>query len=166
MEEKIQDEKIRKALSASVEHTLRLPIGGLSPRTTAKGRFLQAMRRWVRKPVQQHPQSLLDIALKHSKALSTLVCTAKSNTTHRQGLSATEITHSLLSGSEEAYSLVTCHQKQRLCLLRLRLCLTDGVLTIHAEAPLSLWLQSALEQSHSNLLLYHVVLSSFLGTKI
>ena len=166
MEEKIQDEKIRKALNASVEHTLRLPIGGLSPRTTAKGRFLQAMRLWVRKPVRRHPQSLLDIALKHSKALSTLVCTAKSNTTHRQGLSATEITHSLLSGGEEAYSLVTCHQKQRLCLLRLRLCLTDGVLTIHAEAPLSLWLQSALEQNHSNLLLYHVVLSSFLGAKV
>ena len=156
MEEKIQDEKIRETLSASVEHTLRLPIGGLSPRTTAKGRFLQAMRLWARRPVRRHPQSLLDIALKHSKALSTLVCTAKSN----KGLSATEITHSLLSGSEEAYSLVTCHQKQRLCLLRLRLCLTDGVLTIHAEAPLSLWLQSALEQSHSNLLLYHVVLSS------
>lgn len=165
MEEKIQDEKIREALSASVEHTLRLPIGGLSPRTTAKGRFLQAMRRWARRPVRRHPQSLLDIALKHSKALSTLVCTAN-NTIHRQGLSATEITHSLLSGSEEAYSLVTCHQKQRLCLLRLRLCLTDGVLTIHAEAPLSLWLQLVLEQSHSNLLLYHVVLSSFLGTKV
>ena len=162
----MQNETIREALNASVAHTLRLPIGGLSPRTTAKGRFLQAMRRLARRPVRRHSQSLLDIALKHSKALSALVCTAKSNTTHRQGLSATEITHSLLSDSEEAYSLVTCHQKQRLCLVRLRLCLTDGVLTIHAEAPLSLWLQSALEQSHSNLLLYHVVLSSFLGAKV
>ena len=112
MEEKIQDEKIRKALNASVEHTLRLPIGGLSPRTTAKGRFLQAMRRLARRPVRRHPQSLLNIALKHSKALSTLVCTAKNNTIHRQGLSATEITHLLLSGSEEAYSLVTCHQNR------------------------------------------------------
>lgn len=42
----------------------------------------------------------------------------------------------------------------------------DGVLVIRAEAPLSLWLQSALEQSHSNLLLYHVVLSSFLDAKL
>ena len=166
MEEKIQDEKIREALNAPVEHTLRLPIEVVFPRTTTMGRLWQAMKRLVREPAPQPQKSLLDIAVSNLTVLSTLVCTAKSNTTHQQGQSATEITHSLLSGSEEAYSLVTCHQKQRLCLLRLRLCLTDGVLTIHAEAPLSLWLQSALEQNHSNLLLYHVVLSSFLGTKV
>ena len=166
MEEKIQDEKIREALNAPVEHTLRLPIEVVFPRTTTKGRLWQAMKRLVRKPAPQSPKSLLDIAVSNLTVLSTLVCTAKSNTTHQQGQSATEITHSLLSGSEEAYSLVTYRQKQRLYLLKLRLCLTDGVLVIRAEAPLSLWLQSALEQSHSSLLLYHVVLSSFLDAKL
>lgn len=165
MEEKIQDEKIREALNAPVEHTLRLPIEVVFPRTTAMGRLWQAMKRLVREPAPQPQKSLLDIAVSNLTVLSTLVCTAKSNTTHQQGQSATEITHSLLSGSEEAYSLVTYRQKQRLCLLKLRLCLTDGVLTIHAEAPLSLWLQTALEQSHSSLL-YHVVLSSFLDAKV
>lgn len=81
---------------------------------------------------------LLCTVLRNSRAISTLVCTAKSNTTHQQGESVTEITHSLLSSSEEEYSLVTYRQKQRLCLLKLRLCLTDGVLVIHAEAPLFL----------------------------
>lgn len=166
MEEKIQDEKIREALNAPVEHILRLPIEAVFRRTTTMGRLWQAMRQLVRKPAPQHQKSLLDIAVSNSRVLSALVRTAKSNTTHRQGLSATEITHSLLSGNEEVYSLVTCRQKQRLCLLKLRLCLTDGVLEIHAEAPLSLWLQTALEQSHSNLLLYHVALSSFLNAKI
>ncbi len=166
MEEKIQDEKIREALNTPVEHTLRLPIEAVFPRTTATGRLWQAMKRLVRTPAPQHSKSLLDIAVSNLRVLSTLICTAKSNTTHQQGQSATEITHSLLSGSEEAYSLVTYRQKQQLCLLRLRLCLTDGVLEIHAEAPLFLWLQSALEQSHSSLLLYHVALSSFLDAKL
>lgn len=166
MEEKIQDEKIREALNAPVEHTLRLPIEVVFPRTTTMGRLWQAIKRLVRKPAPQAPKSLLDIAVSNLTVLSTLVCTAKSNTTHQKEQSAVEITHSLLSGSEEAYSLVTYRQKQRLCLLKLRLCLTDGVLVIRAEAPLSLWLQSALEQSHSNLLLYHVVLSSFLDAKL
>lgn len=166
MEEKIQDEKIREALNAPIEHTLRLPIEVVFPRTTTMGRLWQAMKRLVREPAPHPHKSLLDIAVSNSRVLSALVCTAKSNTTHQQGQSATEITHSLLSGSEEAYSLVTYRQKQQLCLLKLRLCLTDGVLVIHAEAPLSLWLQSALEQSHSSLLLYHVVLSSFLDAKL
>ena len=165
MEEKIQDEKIREALNAPVEHTLRLPIEVVFRRTTAMERLWQAMKRLVRRPAPLHRKSLLDIAVSNSRVLSALVCTAKSNTTHQQGLSATEITHSLLSGSEEVYSLATYRQKQRLCLLKLRLCLTDGVLTIHAEAPLSLWLQTALEQSHSSLL-YHIVLSSFLDAKV
>ena len=165
MEEKIQDEKIREALNAPVEHTLRLPIEIVFPRTTTMGRLWQAMKRLVREPAPQPQKSLLDIAVSNLTVLSTLVCTAKSNTTHQQGQSATEITHSLLSSSEEEYSLVTYRQKQRLCLLKLRLCLTDGVLTIHAEAPLSLWLQIALEESHSSLL-YHVVLSSFLDAKL
>lgn len=166
MEEKIQDEKIREALNAPVEHTLRLPIEVVFRRTTAMGRLWQAMKRLVRIPAPRHQKSLLDIAVSNSRVLSALVCTAKSNTTHRQGQSTTEITHSLLSGSEEVYSLATYRQKQRLCLLKLRLCLTDGVLVIHAEAPLYLWLQSALEQSHSSLLLYHVALSSFLDAKV
>ena len=165
MEEKIQDEKIREALNAPVEHTLRLPIEVVFPRTTTMGRLWQAMKRLVREPAPQPQKSLLDIAVSNSRVLSTLVCTAKSNTTHPQGQSVTEITHSLLSSSEEEYSLVTYRQKQRLCLLKLRLCLTDSVLVIRAEAPLSLWLQSALEQSHSSLL-YHVVLSSFLDAKV
>ena len=165
MEEKIHDDK-KNNLNAAVEHILRLPIEVKSQCTTTTGRFWQAMKRLVRKPVPQHPKSLLDIAVSNSRVLSTLVCTAKSNTTHPQGQSATKITHSLLSSSEEEYSLVTYRQKQRLCLLKLRLCLTDGVLVIRAEAPLSLWLQSALEQSHSSLLLYHVVLSSFLDAKL
>ena len=165
MEEKIQDEKIREALNAPVEHTLRLPIEVVFPRTTTMGRLWQAMKRLVREPAPQPQKSLLDIAVSNLTVLSTLVCTAKSNTTHPQGQSATEITHSLLSSSEEEYSLVTYRQKQRLCLLKLRLCLTDGVLTIHAEVPLSLWLQTALEESHSSLL-YHVVLSSFLDAKV
>ena len=165
MEEKIQDEKIREALNAPVEHTLRLPIEIVFPRTTTMGRLWQAMKRLVREPAPQPQKSLLDIAVSNLTVLSTLVCTAKSNTTHQQGQSATEITHSLLSSSEEEYSLVTYRQKQRLCLLKLRLCLTDGVLTIHAEAPLSLWLQTALKQSHSSLL-YHVVLSSSLDAKV
>ena len=165
MEEKIQDEKIMEALNAPVEHTLRLPIEVIFRHTTAMGKLWQAMKRLVKKPAPQHRKSLLDIAVSNSRVLSTLVCTAKSNTTHPQGQSATKITHSLLSSSEEEYSLVTYRQKQRLCLLKLRLCLTDGVLTIHAEAPLSLWLQTALEQSHSSLL-YHVVLSSFLNAKV
>lgn len=129
------------------------------------GKILASHEAIGEEPVPQHPKSLLDIAVSNSRVLSTLVCTAKSNTTHPQGQSVTEITHSLLSSSEEEYSLVTYRQKQRLCLLKLRLCLTDGVLTIHAEAPLSLWLQTALEQSHSSLL-YHVVLSSFLDAKV
>ena len=166
MEEKIQDEKIKEALNAPVERTLRLPIEVVFPRTTAMGKLWQAMKRLVRRPAPQHQKSLLDIAVSNSRVLSALVCTAKSNTTHRQGLSATEITHSLLSGSEEVYSLATYRQKQRVCLLKLRLCLTDGVLEIHAEAPLSLWIQSALEQSHSSLLLYDVILASFLDAKL
>jgi len=165
MEKKIHDDKKKNNLNAAVEHILRLPIEVKSLCTTTTGRFWQAMKRLVRKPVPQHPKSLLDIAVSNSRVLSTLVCTAKSNTTHPQGQSATEITHSLLSSSEEEYSLVTYRQKQRLCLLKLRLCLTDGVLTIHAEVPLSLWLQTALEESHSSLL-YHVVLSSFLDAKV
>jgi hypothetical protein len=166
MEEKIQDEKIMEALNAPVEHTLRLPIEVIFRHTTAMGKLWQAMKRLVKKPAPLHRKSLLDIAVSNSRVLSTLVCTAKNNTTHQQGQSATEITHSLLSGIEEVYSLVTHCQKQQLCLLKLRLCLTDGVLVIHAEAPLFLWLQSALEQSHSSLLLYHVVLSSFLDAKL
>ena len=165
MEEKIQDEKIMEALNAPVEHTLRLPIEVIFRHTTAMGKLWQAMKRLVKKPAPQHRKSLLDIAVSNSRVLSTLVYTAKNNTTHQQGQSATEITHSLLSGIEEVYYLVTHCQKQQLCLLKLRLCLTDGVLTIHAEAPLSLWLQTALEQSHSSLL-YHVVLSSFLDAKV
>ena len=121
MEEKIQDEKIREALNAPVEHTLRLPIEVVFPRTTTMGRLWQAMKRLVREPAPQPQKSLLDIAVSNLTVLSTLVCTAKSNTTHQQGQSATEITHSLLSGSEEAYSLVTYRQKQQLCLLKLRL---------------------------------------------
>ena len=166
MEEKTQDEIIREVLNVPAGRTLRLPITIESRYTTAKGIFLQAMRRLARKSVLQHQKSLLDIAVSNSRVLSTLVCTAKNNIVHRKEQSAAEITHSILSDSEEAYSLVTYHQKQRLYLLKLRLCLTDGVLVIRAEAPLSLWLQSALEQSHSNLLLYHVVLSSFLDAKL
>ncbi len=166
MEEKIQDEKIMEALNAPVEHTLRLPIEVIFRHTTAMGKLWQAMKRLVKKPAPQHRKSLLDIAVSNSRVLSTLVYTAKNNTTHQQGQSATEITHSLLSSSEEEYSLVTYRQKQRLCLLKLRLCLTDGVLVIHAEAPLFLWLQSALEQSHSSLLLYRVLQSSFLDAKV
>ena len=154
-----------EALNAPVEHTLRLPIEVIFRHTTAMGKLWQAMKRLVKKPAPQHRKSLLDIAVSNSRVLSTLVYTAKNNTTHQQGQSATEITHSLLSGIEEVYYLVTHCQKQQLCLLKLRLCLTDGVLTIHAEAPLSLWLQTALEQSHSSLL-YHVVLSSFLDAKV
>ena len=48
MEEKIQDEKIREALNAPVEYTLRLPIEVVFPRTTTKGRLWQAMKRLVR----------------------------------------------------------------------------------------------------------------------
>mgnify|MGYP000409687549 CR=1 FL=1 len=166
MEEKTQDEVIREVLNVPARRTLRLPITIESRRTTAKGIFLQAMRRLARKSVLRHQKSLLDIAVSNSRVLSTLICTAKSNTTHQQGQSATEITHSLLSGSEEAYSLVTYRQKQQLCLLKLRLCLTDGVLEIHAEAPRFLWLQSALGQSHSNLLWYDVILASFLDAKV
>lgn len=166
MEEKIQDEKIMEALNAPVEHTLRLPIEVIFRHTTAMGKLWQAMMRLVKKPAPQHRKSLLDIAVSNSRVLSTLVCTAKNNTTHQQGQSATEITHSLLSGIEEVYYLVTHCQKQQLCLLKLRLCLTDGVLVIHAEAPLFLWLQSALEQSHSSLLLYRVLQSSFLDAKV
>lgn len=166
MEEKIQDEKIREALNAPVDHILRLPIEVVSPRTTAMGILWQAMKRLVQKPDLQHSKSLLDIAVSNLKVLSVLVCTAKSNTTHQQELSATEITHSLLSSTEETYSFVTYRQKQRLCLLKLQLCLTDGVLVIHVEAPLFLWLQSALEQSHSSRLLYQVLQSSFLDAKV
>lgn len=166
MEEKIQDEEIREALNAQVEHILRLPIEVVFQRTTTMGKLWQAMKRLARRPAPRHQKSLLDIAVNNSRVLSALVRTAKNNTTHRQGLSATEIAHSLLSGSEEVYSLATCRQKQRLCLLKLRLCLSDGVLVIHAEAPLYLWLQSALEQSHSNLFLYQVLLSSFLDAKV
>ena len=166
MEEKIQDEKIMEALNAPVEHTLRLPIEVIFRHTTAMGKLWQAMKRLVKKPAPQHRKSLLDIAVSNSRVLSTLVCTAKNNTTHQQGQSATEITHSLLSGIEKVYYLVTHCQKQQLCLLKLRLCLTDGVLVIHAEAPLFLWLQSALEQSHSSLLLYRVLQSSFLDAKV
>lgn len=155
-----------EALNAPVEHTLRLPIEVIFRHTTAMGKLWQAMKRLVKKPAPQHRKSLLDIAVSNSRVLSTLVCTAKNNTTHQQGQSATEITHSLLSCIEEVYYLVTHCQKQQLCLLKLRLCLTDGVLVIHAEAPLFLWLQSALEQSHSSLLLYRVLQSSFLDAKV
>lgn len=155
-----------EALNAPVEHTLRLPIEVIFRHTTAMGKLWQAMKRLVKKPAPQHRKSLLDIAVSNSRVLSTLVCTAENNTTHQQGQSATEITHSLLSGIEEVYYLVTHCQKQQLCLLKLRLCLTDGVLVIHAEAPLFLWLQSALEQSHSSLLLYRVLQSSFLDAKV
>lgn len=164
MEEK--DEIIRKVLNIPAERTLRLPITIESRCTTAKGIFLQAMRRLARKSVLRHQKSLLDIAVNNSRVLSTLVCTAKSNTAHLKEQSATEITHSILSDNEEAYSLSTYHQKQRLYLLKLRLCLTGGVLTIHAEAPRFLWLQSALGQSHSNLLWYDVILASFLDAKV
>lgn len=165
MEEKIQNEEIREKLNATVEHILRLPIEVVFPRTTAMGTLWQAIKRLGKKPDPQHSKCLLDIAVSNLRVLSTLVCTAKSNTTHQQGLSATEITHSLLSSTEETYSIVTYRQKQRLCLLKLRLCLTDGVLVIHAEAPLFLWLQLALEQKHSCLLLYQVLQSSFSDAK-
>ena len=73
MEEKIQDEKISEALNAPVEHTLRLPIEVVFPRTTTMGRLWQAMKRLVREPAPQPQKSLLDIAVSNLTVLSTLV---------------------------------------------------------------------------------------------
>ena len=89
MEEKIQNEEIREKLNATVEHILRLPIEVVFPRTTVMGRLWKAMKRLGKKPDQQHSKCLLDIAVSNLRVLSTLVRTAKSNTTHQQGLSAT-----------------------------------------------------------------------------
>ena len=97
-----------EALNAPVEHTLRLPIEVIFRHTTAMGKLWQAMKRLVKKPAPQHRKSLLDIAVSNSRVLSTLVCTAKNNTTHQQGQSATEITHSLLSGILSAVYWSVC----------------------------------------------------------
>ncbi len=166
MEEKTNnDEKNADFLNESVKIALCLPTKVESRGSTARERLSQVFRKLARRVILLDGYSLLDIAVAHSPVLCKALKLTKSRSTHPQGQSATEITHSLLSSSEEEYSLVTYRQKQRLCLLKLRLCLTDGVLTIHAEAPLSLWLQIALEESHSSLL-YHVVLSSFLDAKV
>ena len=166
MEEKTNnDEKNADFLNESVKLALCLPTKVEYRGSTARERLSQVFRKLARRVILLDGYSLLDIAVAHSPVLCKALKLTKSRSTHPQGQSATEITHSLLSSSEEEYSLVTYRQKQRLCLLKLRLCLTDGVLTIHAEAPLSLWLQTALEQSHSSLL-YHVVLSSFLDAKV
>lgn len=77
MEEKTQNEEIREALNATVEHILRLPIEVVFPRTTAMGTLWQAIKRLGKKPDPQHSKCLLDIAVSNLRVLSTLVCTAK-----------------------------------------------------------------------------------------
>ena len=108
MEEKIQDEKIREALNAPVEHTLRLPIEVVFPRTTTMGRLWQAMKRLVREPAPQPQKSLLDIAVSNLTVLSTLVCTAKSNTTHQQGQFRCKVItfHSKTRNNEQFYHVL------------------------------------------------------------
>lgn len=166
MEEKTSnDEKYADFLNESVKIALCLPTKVEYRGSTARERLSQVFRKLARRVILLDGYSLLDIAVAHSPVLCKALKLTKSRSTRQQEQTTTEITHSLLSSSEEEYSLVTYRQKQRLCLLKLRLCLTDGVLTIHAEAPLSLWLQIALEESHSSLL-YHVVLSSFLDAKV
>ena len=167
MEEKTDNkERNTDFLNESVKITLCLPTKVEYRGSTAMERLSQAFRKLARRVILRDGCSLLDIAVAHSPVLCKALKLTKSRTTRQQEPTATEITHSLLSGSEEVYSLATYRQKQQLCLLKLRLCLSDGVLVIHAEAPLYLWLQSALGQNHSNLFLYQVLLSSFLDAKV
>ena len=165
MEEKNFDACSDDYLNEVVGRTLRLPITIESRCTTAMGRLAQAVRRLARRSRLRRQNSLLDIALRHSQVLVSLVCTAKSNIRLRSEPPKAEISHSILSDSEEAYSLVTYHQKQRLALLELRLSLSGGVLTARADAPRFLWLQASLGQSFSDLR-YNLLSSSFLPTKL
>lgn len=168
MEEKTNnDEKNADFLNESVKIALCLPTKVEHRGSTARERLLQVFRKLARRVILLDGYSLLDIAVAHSPVLckALKLTKSKSRSTRQQEPTTTETIHHILSEHEETYTVKTYRQKQRLCLLKLRLCLTDGVLTIHAEAPLSLWLQTALEESHSSLL-YHVVLSSFLDAKV
>lgn len=153
--------KTHNTFRQTIERTLRLQIKIERPSTTARGRLAQVFRLLARKALLRRSQSLLHIAAGNSPTLANLLDTTKRHIASLPTPTTTKTKHLLSSDNEEQFFLAICHQKQLSILLALRLRLSDGVLTIHIEAPLFLWLKAALKENHSNLLLYDTLLSSF-----
>ena len=129
------------------EGTIRLPLRVEYPRTTARGRFLQTIRRLGGRTILRGHSSLLDIALRNSRVLSAALRLSRSRTALQQVPLNIETKHRIMSEFEEEYSVRINLQKQSLNQLVLQLSLCNDVLRIRVYAPRHLWLSLSLEEN-------------------
>lgn len=100
---------------------------------------------------------LLDNALSNSGVLSDLEKYTESYVARLQPPSEIRKTHSILSATEEVYSVEVHSQKRQSILLKLQMSLCNGGLSVRATAPRHLWLSIFLQENYSSLSRYQIL---------
>lgn len=141
-------------LNEIVERTLRLPIKGECPGTTATGRLWRAILKMV--GAHRPHRRLLHTVLRTSAMAADLMRHTENYITRLPQPAETRTTHSITTDSEEYYRLEVCCRTRQSALLELWMSRCSDVLSVRVAAPRHLWLSVFLTGNYSSLEIYHI----------
>lgn len=126
--------------------------------TSAKERLLRVLQ--ALGFLRQKRRHLLDKALRSSGVVSDMKRYTESYTARLQPPTEIKTTHSILSETEEVYCVEVHSRKQQSILLKLRMSLCNGELSVRVTAPRRIWLSILLSENYPSPAGYQILDSS------